>query len=315
MDRTYYKGIQLEQIRSFCRVARLGSFAAAAAELDLSSPTVWRQVRALERESGAALLVRRGRAVQLTREGHIALELLEPHLSGIDSVRDLLQTQIASLPRTLTIASTSLLLNDFLTGAVRRYMEVEPAVRLSLLGEPSDTSLRRVVANEADVGVATYLPDEPRDPQLVYEDLDRLPWLLATAAGNPLSRKRSLRLGDLVEYPWIMPAVETQPRRHLENVLHRERLRDRVRIVMESRTFGLTETYVRLGLGITVWYGRDLKHPPAGLWMRPVTQWFGSMPVAVVMRKGKHPPPHVTTFMHIVRQTLGQGGRDGKPVR
>ena len=90
---------------------------------------------------------------------------------------------------------------------------------------------------------------------------------------------------------------------------------DRVRIVMESRTFGLTETYVRLGLGITVWYGRDLKHPPAGLWMRPVTQWFGSMPVAVVMRKGKHPPPHVTTFMHIVRQTLGQGGRDGKPVR
>lgn len=307
MGRIYYKGIQLEQIRSFCRVARQGSFAAVAVELGLSAPTVWRQVRALERECGAPLLVRKGRSVQLTREGQLALELLEPHLSGIDSVRELLQTQIANLPRTLTIASTSLLLNDYLTGTVRRFMEAEPAVRLSLLAEPADTSMRHVVANEADVGIATYLPDEPRDPQLIYEDLDQLPWVLATMEGHPLSRKRSLRLSDLTDYPWVMPAGETQPRRHLETVLRREGLRERVRIVMESRTFGLTETYVRLGLGITVWYGRDVKHPPAGLWMRPATQWFGSVPIAVVMRKGKHPPPHVATFVRIVRETLGSG--------
>lgn len=305
MDRIYYKGIQLEQIRSFCRVARLGSFAAVAAELELSAPTVWRQVRALERECRAPLLVRKGRSVQLTREGQIALELLEPHLSGIESVRELLQVQIADLPRTLTIASTALLLNDYLVGPVRRFMELEPAVRLSLFGEPADTSLRRVLANEADVGIATYLPDEPRESQLIFEPLNELPWLLATPQGHPLSRKRNLRLADLAEYPWVMPAGETQPRRHLENVLRREGLRERIRIVMESRTFALTETYVRLGLGITVWYGRDQKRPPAGLWMRPVTQWFGAAPVAVVVRKGRHAPPHVETFVRIVKETLG----------
>lgn len=304
MDRIYYKGIQLEQIRSFCRVARLGSFAAVAAELELSAPTVWRQVRALERECRAPLLVRKGRSVQLTREGQIALELLEPHLSGIESVRELLQVQIADLPRTLTIASTALLLNDYLVGPVRRFMELEPAVRLSLFGEPADTSLRRVLANEADVGIATYLPDEPRESQLVFEPLNELPWLLATPQGHPLSHKRNLRLADLAEYPWVMPAGETQPRRHLENVLRREGLRERIRIVMESRTFALTETYVRLGLGITVWYGRDQKRPPAGLWMRPVTQWFGAAPVAVVVRKGRHAPPHVETFVRIVKETL-----------
>lgn len=305
MDRIYYKGIQLEQIRSFCRVARLGSFAAVAAELELSAPTVWRQVRALERECRAPLLVRKGRSVHLTREGQIALELLEPHLSGIESVRELLQVQIADLPRTLTIASTALLLNDYLVGPVRRFMELEPAVRLSLFGEPADTSLRRVLANEADVGIATYLPDEPRESQLVFEPLNELPWLLATPQGHPLSHKRNLRLADLAEYPWVMPAGETQPRRHLENVLRREGLRERIRIVMESRTFALTETYVRLGLGITVWYGRDQKRPPAGLWMRPVTQWFGAAPVAVVVRKGRHAPPHVETFVRIVKETLG----------
>jgi len=305
MGRTYYKGIQLEQIRSFCRVARLGSFAAVAAELGLSAPTVWRQVRALERECRAPLLVRKGRSVQLTREGQLALELLEPHVSGIESVRALLQARIENLPRQLTVASTTLLLTELLAEPLRRFIAAGPTVLLSLLSEPADLSLRRVLANEADVGISTYLPDEPRDAQLVYDDLFAMPWLLATAEGHPLSRKRQLRLADLTEYPWIMPAGETPPRRHLEDVLRREGLRDRVRIVLESRTFSLTQIYVKMGLGITLWYGADPRHPPAGLWMRPATPWFGTMPVAIVTRKGRHQPPHVTAFVQIVKDALG----------
>src|SRR5437763_19435 len=151
MGRIYYKGIQLEQIRSFCRVARLGSFVAVAAELGLSAPTVWRQVRALERECQSRLLVRKGRSVQLTSEG---------------------------------------------------------------------------------------------------------------------------KLGDLTEWPWIMPARETQPRRHLEEVLRREGLREKIRVVLESRSFSLTQTYVALGLGISLWYGGNPRKPAPGLWVRPATQWF-----------------------------------------
>jgi DNA-binding transcriptional LysR family regulator len=304
MARIYYKGIQLEQIRSFCRVARAGSFAAVAGELGLSAPTVWRQVRALERECRAALLVRKGRSVQLTREGQLALELLEPHLAGIDSVRDVLQQQIASLPRQLTVAATSMLLTDFLAEPLRRFIAAEPAVLLSLVNEPADLSLQRVLANEADVGIITYLPDEPRDPQAVYQDLLSLPWQLATAEGHPLSRKRTLRLSDLTEFPWIMPAAETQPRRHLETVLQREGLRGRVRVVMESRNFALTHAYVKMGMGISVWYGGNPRAPTPGLRTRPVTQWFGATPVAVVVRKGKHQPAHVESFLRIVKEAL-----------
>ncbi|MBY0527474.1 MAG: LysR family transcriptional regulator [Gemmataceae bacterium] len=306
MGRIYYKGIQLEQIRSFCRVARLGSFAAVAVELGLSAPTVWRQVRALERECKAPLLARKGRNVQLTREGQLALELLEPHLCGIDSVRDLLHEKIADLPRQLTVASTALLFNELLTEPLRQFVAAEPDVRLSLLSEPADLSLRRVQAGDADVGIVTYLPDEPRDAQLVYEHLFEMPWLLAAAEGHALSRKRQLKLADLTEWPWIMPAEETQPRRHLEDVLRREGLRERIHIVLESRTFALTQTYVRLGLGITFWYGADPRHPPEGLWMRPATQWFGAMPVAIVARKGRHQPPQVERFIRIVRDALAK---------
>src|SRR5262249_33353139 len=159
MARIYYKGVQLEQIRSFCRVARLGSFVAVAAELGLSVPTVWRQVRALERECKVQLLIRKGRAVQLAAEGKIALELLEPHLTGIDSVRDLLQDKLNHTPRQLTLASTSMLFAEFLGEPLQEYVAAEPTVLLSLINEPADQSLRHVQAGEADVGVVTYLPE------------------------------------------------------------------------------------------------------------------------------------------------------------
>lgn len=306
MARIYYKGVQLEQIRSFCRVARLGSFVAVAAELGLSAPTVWRQVRALERECKAPLLARRGRSVHLTHAGQLALELLEPHLVGIDSVRNLLHEQLDGAPRQLTVASTSMLLAEFLGEPLQEYVAAEPTVMLSLLNEPADQSLRHVLAGDADVGIVTYLPEEPLDPQLVVEDLLELPWLLTTVEGHPLSKKRQLKLADLAAWPWIMPARETQPRRHVEEMLRRAGLREKIRVVLESRSFSLTQTYVALGLGISLWYGGNPRKPAPGLWLRNATQWFGVTPVAIVTRKGAHLPVHVQAFLRIVRRQLGQ---------
>src|SRR2546428_11145744 len=87
-----YKEMTLQQLRSFCETARLGSFSAAAAALGLSHPTVWKQVHALEREFGAQLVKPFGRGCQLTEAGRVLAELaaagrtrqgaLEPPLRG-----------------------------------------------------------------------------------------------------------------------------------------------------------------------------------------------------------------------------------------
>jgi DNA-binding transcriptional LysR family regulator len=132
-----------------------------------------------------------------------------------------------------------------------------------------------------------------------------LPWLLTTAQGHPLSRKRALKLTDLTEWPWIMPARETQPRRHLEEVLRREGLREKIRVVLESRSFSLTQTYVALGLGISLWYGGNPRRPVPKLWQRSATQWFGATPVAIVTCRGTHHSAHVEAFLQIVRRRLG----------
>ena len=63
--------MELEQLRIFLAVAEHQSFSAAARALFVSHSTTSRAVAALERELGAALLLREGRTVRLTREGEI----------------------------------------------------------------------------------------------------------------------------------------------------------------------------------------------------------------------------------------------------
>jgi DNA-binding transcriptional LysR family regulator len=75
---------RLFALRLFTRVARRGSFSAAGRELNIPQSTASRTIARLEREIGAALLVRTTRAVTLTDAGLDFLARVEPLLGELD---------------------------------------------------------------------------------------------------------------------------------------------------------------------------------------------------------------------------------------
>ncbi|MEM6928665.1 MAG: LysR family transcriptional regulator [Myxococcota bacterium] len=75
-------------LRAFTRVARLGSFAAAARELRLSTTAISRRVAALEDRLGTRLLHRTTRRVSLTPAGAKALERTERLLVDLEELHD-----------------------------------------------------------------------------------------------------------------------------------------------------------------------------------------------------------------------------------
>ena len=85
-----YKDLTLAQLRSFSAVCRLGTYAAAARELALTSPAIWEQLNGLQRYYGCKLLVRRGNGVMPTVEGEQLLLMIRPVLAGVDSTREAL---------------------------------------------------------------------------------------------------------------------------------------------------------------------------------------------------------------------------------
>src|ERR1700761_7103735 len=76
---------RLAALRLFVRVARLGSFSAAARELGVPQSTASRTIAALERELGAGLLMRTTRAVTLTEAGGDFLGRVEVILADLEA--------------------------------------------------------------------------------------------------------------------------------------------------------------------------------------------------------------------------------------
>jgi DNA-binding transcriptional LysR family regulator len=179
----------ISSLRLYTRVARLGSFSAAARECGVSQPQASRIIAELEAELGVRLLTRTTRAVVLTEAGGEFLARIEPILAALDEaehsvreggeLRGLVRMSMPSsfgirdvIPRLAAFAERhpnlhlQLQLGDRRQDLVRDAVDV--AIRLGRL--PDSTATAKLIATIPRVVVASpdYLarygaPEAPED--------------------------------------------------------------------------------------------------------------------------------------------------------
>jgi DNA-binding transcriptional LysR family regulator len=302
-----YKEIELRQLRSFTLAAAQGNFSSAAGVLGLSVPAVWEQVRSLERILGATLLLRRGRTLELTMDGKILLELIQPHVSGLDSLVKLFRARQTEQARQLGVASVQYILANLLPPPVQEFMQQYPQTQIKLFPDPRSAEVVRMIERgEADVGLVTCNADEPVSSHLEYEHLSELKYMLLTGDRHPLARMKQVKPGDLVQHPVITMPMPSPNRKALDRILRRHNLLDRLRIAMENTSVDIIQKYVVAGAGIALLYvwpkaGRTVP----GLHVRHFDRGIEPLSVAVVTRKFAHLAEHVQKFQEILRRHFG----------
>ncbi len=168
----------LSALKLYTRVARLGSFSAAARECGLSQPQVSRTVAELEQELGVRLLSRTTRAVVPTEAGATFLARIEPLLLELEdagqSVRegDELRGQLRmSMPTSFGVRDVipelaaftarhpqlhiELVLKDQKQDLVRDAVDV--AIRLGRLADSSATARQIATIPRVIVAAPAYL--------------------------------------------------------------------------------------------------------------------------------------------------------------
>jgi DNA-binding transcriptional LysR family regulator len=302
-----YKEIQLAQLRSFCLAATEGNFTSAAKALGLSPSTVWQQVRALERELKAKLLRRRGRALELTDEGCLLLETVEPHVSGLDSLRRMFEARRAGIRQELVVASGAYLFANHLPKPIQQFRAAHPAIQVTLR-IAAWSALRRVIERgETDVGVLACDPDWPRSPYLEYEPLFEEQFSVMLPAGHPLIRAKRIAPNELVKYPLILPPKGGADRRVFERFLRKHNLADRVQPALVCGLVDVVKKYVAMGVGMALMYVTEqLAQSTPGLHVRPLDPEIERLSIEMAVRKGTHLPGYVDEFRRIVRERLAQ---------
>ncbi|AEF55948.1 LysR family transcriptional regulator [Marinomonas posidonica] len=127
----FHKLPSLNSIRAFEASARLGSFKAAAIELNVTPTAISHQIRALEDELNIRLFERKTRKVMLTSEGKILAETAYQSLHGLlTKINDL-----KKFPNDLTVSTTNSFATKWLVPNLNLFQSLNPDINIQIRGE------------------------------------------------------------------------------------------------------------------------------------------------------------------------------------
>ena len=200
--------LDVRRMRVLREVAVRGSFSAAAEALSFTQSAVSQQIAALEREAGTTLVERNARGVRLTDAGRALVEHADAILARLAEAEAELEAIAGLRGGRLRMAAFESAARD--ADAARRsraFRERHPAVELTLvLAEPED-SLPQLRAGELDARARL----RRLAGRVVLDRRHRARRTCSTTRctsrcprDHPLARKRSLRLADLADEPWIV---------------------------------------------------------------------------------------------------------------
>jgi DNA-binding transcriptional LysR family regulator len=140
----------LRGILNFTRTAELGSFAAAARELDISAVAVSQNISRLEAALGVRLFARSTRALQLTAEGRAFLEQCKGPLAQLDAACKEVASDALHPAGKVRATVVSPLVYLYLMPLLPSFYAKYPDIRLEL--ELSEDSMQ-LIPSRFDVGI------------------------------------------------------------------------------------------------------------------------------------------------------------------
>jgi DNA-binding transcriptional LysR family regulator len=199
--------VDVQLLRTFVTVARLGSFSAAAVELGYTQAAVSQQIAALENDLKAQLLTRR--PVAPTEPGARLLEHAEPILLRLDAARADV-TRMAKTPpnATLLVGVTPLAgATSTLPTALAVLRARMPRVKVTVETGTRQHLATATARGELDLALIDGLtaPGDPLPEQapVTAIGLGEEGVRVVLPSGHPLAARTTLRLAELTDARWI----------------------------------------------------------------------------------------------------------------
>jgi DNA-binding transcriptional LysR family regulator len=199
----------LGQLRVLKEVAERRSFSAAADALDYTQSAVSKQIAALERDAGIALVERAVRPVRVTEAGRTLLAHAEAALSHLAAAKDELAAIAGLRAGTLRLGTFASAGAPVVVPALSAFHARYPDVRLSLIEAEPRESISLLRAGELDLAVIYDYPalssqlDEPLESTHLLNDT----FELVVPSDHPLARRRRLTLQALAGERWLFPRI------------------------------------------------------------------------------------------------------------
>lgn len=250
---TYCMDFDERQLRGFVAVAETGSLGRAAREVNLTQPTLSRQIQGLEDQLGQRLFERESRGMALTAAG----ELLVPHarhlLFEMQNTRDELAALRGLRRGTVRVGAVAAVLRTLVAETVGRLNVGAPDIKVELLEAVDDELVDALLTRQVDLVVTSGAVSRPELHAIgicAYRDR----FAVFCASDGPLAEGGGV--DEVLAREWVMPPQGSTPRVAFEALVDSLSM-PRPRIVVETTSVE-TMIAVTLNSNLLCWLPEPL---------------------------------------------------------
>lgn len=195
--------MDLRVLRYFLMVAKEQSFTKAAKQLNITQPTLSRQLAALEEELGVKLFNRGGHNITLTNEGLLlkrrALELVDLE----DKIVSEFKGNRESVEGKITIGCGEFIAVETLAKICKKYKEKYPLVQFAIHTGTADNISEMMNKGLVDIGLFLEPVSTEGMDYIRMQGCDH--WVVSMRVDDPLAKKEVITKKDLLKLPLILP--------------------------------------------------------------------------------------------------------------
>ncbi|NUK93496.1 LysR family transcriptional regulator [Streptomyces lunaelactis] len=297
------------RLAALVAVAEAGSITRAAARMGYTAPALSQQLAKLEREAGAALLVRHHRGARLTAAGELLASRARRVLDEMDRARHELARLAGLSGGRLRVGTFTTVGIHLLPPVLSAFRRAHPDVELTVAEYEPPGGVLAVAAGEVDLALPhAYDPADPAPSPagVVLEPLLVEELVLVTAPGHALAGGSGrLPVAELAGQPLISSAPSHPPRKGVEGALARAGAAPAV--VCESPGYGLVCALVSAGLGVAVVPEMVAGMSATPLGVRQLEPAAFRRTISVAHRGGESSPA-AESLRALLRGTFGRAG-------
>lgn len=193
--------MELRQLEYFVAVAEEANFTRAAERVHISQSGVSAQIRQLERELGAELIDRSGRAATLTEAGKAALGHARAALAAADALRQSVDEVNGLLRGSIVVGMVTACTITGLFEALDSFHQAHPGIEITLIEDDSDRLIERVRSGGLDLAFAGTVEEQPQGLDSLIIVSDRL--IALVPPGHALAQQTSVEMRDLAAHPIV----------------------------------------------------------------------------------------------------------------
>jgi DNA-binding transcriptional LysR family regulator len=201
--------LKLHDLRVLMSVVQHGSMVKAAEHLGTSQPAVSRAIADLEYSLAVSLLDRGPRGIVPTPHGRAlikrAITVFDELRLGVKDLEFLSDPTVGEV----RIAAPMALATGFVATAIDKLTRQYPRVVCRLVIVERHHALHSLEERDIDLAIAFIdvpIVGDAVDTEILYAD----PLSVVAAMKNPWSRRRGVRLADLMNEPWTLPPTDSE---------------------------------------------------------------------------------------------------------